>query len=260
MPPEAPQVVLCALFVGGRRHRNHLVLACVQRRGDTPDRAAFAGGVPAFEDENRGKPAAPGFAVEKIEAALGLGERDIVGRLPDRARHVEVGQRPSGRPPCPRGLRALGRALQHFGHSGDPSRPPALLLLVEAPRHPIADRARDDKAAVPLVGSVHQRPRRLARIRQPHRRGLGLDQLVVRPRLAPLLGGDPPAGEGVTFERLEALPLRVALEVDHELQDQRAVVGEQLLEARDSLQLAPELRGGGQPDEHAGRSARRTTR
>ena len=130
-----------------------------------------------------------------------------------------------------------------------PRRRPVAAAGLAPPRraagHPIADGARDDKTAVPLVGSVHQRPRRLARIRQPHSRGLGLDQLVVRPRLAPLLGGDPPARQGVTFQRLEPRPLRVALEVHHELQDQRAVVGEQLLEARDSLQLAPELRGRG---------------
>ena len=164
--------------------------------------------------------------------------------------------------PRPRPKRAASRVRrrEHAGHGGAAAGPPVRVLFVQPPGHAIAEGARDDEAAVAFVGSVHQRPRRLARIGQAHCRGLGLDQLVVRPCLTPLLGGDPPARQRVAFERLEARVLRVAVEVHHELQNQRAVVGQQLLEARDALQLAPELRGRWSRDAPAGRWARRTTR
>ena len=94
MPPEPPQVVPRLLFVGGRTDRDHLIVAGIERAGDAPDRAAFAGGIPAFEDEDRGDPFLLCLALQLIEPALlaleGFGERAsgrAAGACPgDRAR------------------------------------------------------------------------------------------------------------------------------------------------------------------------------
>src|SRR5437764_976276 len=51
--PEAPQVMVRALLVGGRRHRNHAEQPRIDRGDDAADRAALAGGVPAFEHRDR---------------------------------------------------------------------------------------------------------------------------------------------------------------------------------------------------------------
>src|SRR6185503_2613521 len=51
--PEAPEIVLRALFVGRGGDRHDPGHAGVERRRDAPDGAAFSRGVPTLEDENR---------------------------------------------------------------------------------------------------------------------------------------------------------------------------------------------------------------
>ena len=53
MAPEAPQIGLGALLLGGRGDRDDLVLARVERAGDAADAAALAGGVVALEHHDR---------------------------------------------------------------------------------------------------------------------------------------------------------------------------------------------------------------
>ena len=52
VPPEAPEVGLRALLLGGRRDGDDVVAARVERARHAPDRAALAGGVVALEDEH----------------------------------------------------------------------------------------------------------------------------------------------------------------------------------------------------------------
>ena len=54
MPPEAPQVGLRALLLGGRGDRDDVVVARVERAGDAADGAALAGGVVALEHRDDG--------------------------------------------------------------------------------------------------------------------------------------------------------------------------------------------------------------
>src|SRR6478752_733886 len=53
MPPKAPQIVVCPLFVGRRRDGDDPVAARVERPGDAPNRAALAGRVWPFEQQDR---------------------------------------------------------------------------------------------------------------------------------------------------------------------------------------------------------------
>ena len=68
--PEAPQVVLRGLLIGGGGETVDLVVAGVQSGHDAANRAALAGGVRPLEQQDRGDPAPPRFQLLDVELLL----------------------------------------------------------------------------------------------------------------------------------------------------------------------------------------------
>ena len=137
----------------------------------------------------------------------------------------------------------LGRLLVNRLRPGGP------LGLVPRDRRTIGEpstdgvpqRLGDRDAAVLLVAPLHDRPGRLCGARRADRLLPGVDEPVVHLPVLPLQLGHAPSGQRVAFERLQAHALGLLVEVHPELHDQRAIVGERLLELGDPPQLEVEL-------------------
>ncbi len=103
----------------------------------------------------------------------------------------------------------------------------------------------DGEAAVARIRPLHHDPRRLggAGLAQGMLRNLA--ELVVDLEARPVELGHTPARLGILLQRLQAFFLRVLGQVEPELEDQRAFVGEHLLEAVDLLDVLVERRRAG---------------
>ena len=67
--PEAPEVVVHFFLVGGFRDGDDAEVAGIEGAGEAADRAALAGGIPAFEDPDDGAAALGGGTHGLVEAA-----------------------------------------------------------------------------------------------------------------------------------------------------------------------------------------------
>src|SRR4029453_16471144 len=90
MAPEAPQVMLRALFLRRCSNGNDLTGAGVDGRGESPDCATLAGGVPSLEYQNCRNATPLRLSVKRVELSLKLLELGAVLRLIDALRHIEL--------------------------------------------------------------------------------------------------------------------------------------------------------------------------
>ena len=156
-------------------------------------------------------------------------------RAGDLLRHVEARQRN----PAEAGSR--WNSVSH-GQSREPL-PRNTRGLREPPAHRIPNDGPHLQAAVPFVNAFDNRPERLGGAGALDRTLRRLDERPVHAPVLPLLFRDAPARERVPFELLQALLLRVPSQMHPELQDQRAIVGQPLLERRDAREPDVERRG-----------------
>src|SRR3982751_6750929 len=77
-------------FVGGSGYRDDLILACVEGAGDAPNRTALASRVPPFDHDDRRDTLVPRPALQKVQAALLLGNLCIEAGAPQPLLQVEI--------------------------------------------------------------------------------------------------------------------------------------------------------------------------
>ncbi len=102
------------LFVGRHTGGNHLIVAGIECAGDATNRTTLAGGVPTFEDDNRGDALRLSLALQLIQPALLTLERfvDVLRVEPlvhvEAIEHVEIAlETRQRRPESSGGTRAL---------------------------------------------------------------------------------------------------------------------------------------------------------
>ena len=227
VPPEAPQVRLRALLLGRRGERHDAVRAGVERARDPTDGAALARGVRPLEHDQRAHLAEPGVARDQVQPTLQVLQLLVVLLLGDLQRTVDRRQ----------DALSVHRRQDRRGHGRLHRRAFAPQPLLER----VEQGLRDRQVAIPGVGALHDDPRRVARARAEQRVLRDLPELVVQIEMLPVLRRHAPPRVLGLLQRPQALFLLLLGEVEPELQDQRALVGEHPLEPDDLLQLLVEL-------------------
>ena len=216
-PPEPPQVGLGQFLVSRRGDGVHLVLARVERAGDAADGAALAGGVHALERDQHRQLAEALVAREQVEPALPFFELVLVFVLGQRLRQVERAQQ----------LAVVERVRRQRGGGRARRRG----LRIQSPAQRFEHDAPGGQPAIARVGALDHDPRRVGGAGLAQRAFAHLVELVVQPEMLPVALGHAPARLRVLLQCLQALLLALLGEVEPELEDERALVGEHLLEA-----------------------------
>ena len=229
VPPETPQVRLCALFLGRRGDGNALIAPRIQRPRDAANRTALAGGVIALEYRNHRHLLQTRIAEQLIELSLPVFELLLIFLLlqhlvePQRADHIElVGRRQQRRI-------AVGQARHG--------------LLVEPFAQRRQQRAPDRQAAVARFGAGHHQPRCLPGAGLAHKRFAHRVEVVVVLEQLPILFGDTPAGIRILFEFAQPFFLLRLGQVKPEFQQQHTFVHEHALKPENIADMLVELPG-----------------
>ncbi|MCY1497116.1 hypothetical protein D9M68_310710 [compost metagenome] len=217
VPPEAPEVGLRPLILGGCGDGHGAVLARVQRSGDAADRAALARRVVALEHRHQGMATHALVAQQTVEPRLFRSELFLVVVLVQLAAEVEAVQQAA---PVQAGheRRRTGVRL-------------AAGFLLEGGLQPFEDDAADTQAAVILVGAFDHVPGGVVAAGAAQHALAETHEAVVDLALLPVQRVELPAALGVLLQGLEALLELLLGQVEPELEDQRTLVAEHALEA-----------------------------
>ena len=115
------------------------------------------------------------------------------------------------------------------------------MRLVQALAHGLEEDPAGGDVPVPGIGCPHDHPRRLARARFAQDVLGDVPVAVVGLELREVIVGHPPARARVVQQVLQAPPLLLAREVEPDLDEQHALVGEHGLEVPDLLQQPVEV-------------------
>jgi hypothetical protein len=229
MAPEAPLVGLGALFLGRRRNRHHLIDARIQRTRDAADAAALAGRVVALEYRDHGHFLEAGVARQQGELALVFLQFFLVFLLFYFLREIQ----------CFKDMQLINRRQQ--GRRIDSCR--WLFGRIETLADRFLDHFADGQAAVARVFAFDNEPRRLGGAGMADHALVHGAEFVVEFEMLPVTIGHAPARLGVFFQHLETFFLLVPGQMQPELDDQGAFVGEHFLQQFGSLQALVEIGG-----------------
>ena len=228
--PESPQVRLGALFVGGCRDRDGVIVAGIERRRDAADGPAFAGGIHPLEYADDVSIGEFRIAHRQRQTPLELADPCIERLLFDLLRKVHPAEQVQfvDRAHDRRGLRLL---------SGSAGR------RLQARAQGFKQRVAYGQRAIFGVRTLHHGPGCVRRARAAQ--GVLADAVKALEVLEkiPVALGDAPAGLRILLQRAQTLLLLLFGKVEPELEDQRAFVGEHALKVLDFLDRARQLVG-----------------
>ena len=128
-----------------------------------------------------------------------------------------------------------------MGSSGAASDPFQSLLLVEPPLESFEDELSDADTSIIGIHPFDDVPRRVSRT-GPHENSLGrAHEIVVHLPMFPVAFRNAPLLKRIFLKRPEAFLLLISTEMHPELEHERPIVGERLLEGDDVLELRIEL-------------------
>ena len=217
MPPEAPQIGLGQLLLGGRGNRHDAVLARVQGRRHTADGTALAGRIVALEYRHQGMLAQALVAHQAGQARLLGCQLLLVLVFVQTLGHVQAVQQAE--------VVQAGNQRRRVGLAV------RALLVLQRGLQALQQNAPDGEAAVILVGALDHIPGRVVAAAAAQDALTVAHKLVVGFRLLPVQRADPPAVQRVVLEGVEARVHLLFRQVKPEFEDQRAFITEHPLQA-----------------------------
>src|ERR1700680_2398640 len=225
--PEAPQIGLRALFLGRRGDRHGDVLPRIERAGDAPNRAAFAGSVRALEDKDQRMMREALVARQFRQLALVLLQLALVVFAGKLLGQVEVADQ----------LDVVEHRRRRGGHGMLERRLSGRRRHLDDRLHGIEKDLAHGEIAIALVGALDHIPGRLAGGRLAQQMLPQRVRLVVDAISLPVGGSHAPARARVILQCIQSLLLLCLGKMDPEFEQQSAFVAEHLLVLANGLHV-----------------------